>query len=121
MSKGSRYHQNICKELTKQTNIIPHEIILTNAKYTAKLGNKHKGNGTHMNCSVLKDYNENPMALDYIWKIVSQYIMKCHQNQDEISPKTALGLILGECQHFIHSRPSNPISNYCKTLSLNLK
>ena len=111
----------ICKELTKQTTIKPHEIILTNAKCTANLGNKLKVNGTHRNCSVLKDYNENPTALDYIWKIASHYIMECHQKQEEILPKTALGLILVEYQHFIHSRSSNPISNYIRKLILNLK
>ena len=36
----------ICTELTQQNNIRPHEIILTNAKYTSNLGKKPNVNGT---------------------------------------------------------------------------
>ena len=32
----------ICQKLTKQTNILPNEVILTNARCTAKLGTKLK-------------------------------------------------------------------------------
>ena len=74
-------------------NHYPPQINPHKCKCTDSLGKKLNVNRTHMEYSVLKEYNENPTALDYIWTIASQYIMECHK-KEEILPTTALGLIL---------------------------
>ena len=86
----------ICEKLTHQTNISPNEVILTNAKCTTKIGQKGKNDDirAHPTCSVLDKFKDNPTALDYIWAIVTKYIMMCHYQNELAMPKTTINLVL---------------------------